>query len=144
MPRPSGEVRAHAFHEALALANAGIRQLVLLGGEPGIGKTHTVTQFATSAHEHGALVLWGSCYEWDGAPAYWPWIQALGSWLRIGVGQYLDASAVPVAFKVSSAALASRANFSRIGACAAANFAASMMVLLMSRATDVRGGDAVR
>jgi len=74
--------------ELLALRNAfdlslrGTRQVILLGGEPGIGKTSIMDEFARDAREKGALVLWGNCYEWDGAPAYWPWTQVLSTWIR--------------------------------------------------------------
>jgi hypothetical protein len=48
---------------------------VLIGGEPGIGKTHLVEAFADEAA--GALVLWGRCQETEGAPPFWPWRQVL-------------------------------------------------------------------
>jgi DNA-binding CsgD family transcriptional regulator len=67
-----------AFEQVLA----GRRQVVLLVGEPGIGKTRTAEAFTTLARERGALVLWGSCYEWDGAPPYRPWRQAMRAWLH--------------------------------------------------------------
>lgn len=78
------EDELRALHAALDRALAGAGQLVLLVGEPGIGKTRTSERLASSARERGALVLWGSCYEWDGAPAYWPWTQALRTWLHHG------------------------------------------------------------
>lgn len=64
---------------ALEQAEAGRGQIVLLVGEPGIGKTRTATVIAGEAEAAGAEVLWGSCYEWEGAPPYWPWLQALRS-----------------------------------------------------------------
>lgn len=51
--------------------------LVIVTGDPGIGKTRLAEEFATHAEEHGAVVRWGRCWEGDGAPAFWPWIQIL-------------------------------------------------------------------
>ncbi|MBI4219593.1 MAG: AAA family ATPase [Chloroflexi bacterium] len=57
-------------------------QIVLLAGEPGIGKTRTAQRFAAYAQKRGALVLKGRCYEGQGAPAYWPWIQVVRTYLQ--------------------------------------------------------------
>ncbi|WP_144186629.1 helix-turn-helix transcriptional regulator [Elioraea rosea] len=62
---------------ALADTLAGKSRLVLLSGEPGIGKTRTAQALAAEAEEAGTLVLWGRCHEEAGAPSYWPWAQAL-------------------------------------------------------------------
>ncbi|MBA3652779.1 MAG: AAA family ATPase [Actinobacteria bacterium] len=62
---------------AMGDALAGKGRLVLLAGEPGIGKTTLATAAVTTAENNGALVLWGSCWEGEGAPAFWPWIQVL-------------------------------------------------------------------
>ncbi len=50
--------------------------LLLISGEPGIGKTLLAEHAARRAAEAGARVTWGRCWEAGGAPAYWPWIQA--------------------------------------------------------------------
>ncbi|MBI1817887.1 MAG: AAA family ATPase [Deltaproteobacteria bacterium] len=55
----------------------GRGRLILLAGEPGIGKTRTAEEFASSVQERGGQVLWGRCYEGEGAPAFWPWVQVL-------------------------------------------------------------------
>ena len=47
---------------------AGQGQLVMLAGEPGIGKTRTAQELASYAESLGSQVLWGWCYERDGAP----------------------------------------------------------------------------
>jgi tetratricopeptide (TPR) repeat protein len=60
---------------AADLAFAGRGQLVLVSGEAGIGKTRLAEELATYAHLRDALVLWGRCYEGEGAPPYWPWVQ---------------------------------------------------------------------
>jgi predicted ATPase len=65
---------------------AGRRQLVLISGEPGIGKTRCAEALADIAEDQGALVLWGRCNEDAGAPPYWPWVQILRA--------YIDASSL--------------------------------------------------
>ncbi len=44
-------------------ARAGRRRVALLVGDPGIGKTRLAAEFCRTAHEEGALVLLGRCYE---------------------------------------------------------------------------------
>ena len=54
----------------------------MLVGEPGIGKTSTAKEFTEHAVAQGAQVLWGRCYESIGMPPYWPWVQAIRSYVR--------------------------------------------------------------
>lgn len=68
--------------DALENALSGQGRLVMLVGEPGIGKTRTAQQLANAAQLHGALVLWGRCYEEQGMPPYWPWVQAIRGYVR--------------------------------------------------------------
>ena len=58
------------------------RAPVLLGGEPGIGKSRLADELMGYARARGARVLVGRCWEAGGAPAYWPWVQALRRYLR--------------------------------------------------------------
>lgn len=46
-------------------------------GEPGIGKTRIADEFAAHAGERSFETYVGRCYEGEGAPAYWPWLQVL-------------------------------------------------------------------
>jgi predicted ATPase len=71
---------------AFGRALAGRRQIVLISGEPGIGKTTCAEAVADCAEDQGALVLWGRCHEEAGAPPYWPWVQILRA--------YVDASSL--------------------------------------------------
>ncbi len=48
---------------ALEEALSGQGRLVMLVGEPGIGKTRTAQELAAEAENLGAQVLWGWCYE---------------------------------------------------------------------------------
>ena len=67
---------------ALDDAATGQGRVVVLAGEPGIGKTMTSQEFAAIAQQRGARVLWGRCYEGQGAPSYWPWIQIVTSYIN--------------------------------------------------------------
>jgi class 3 adenylate cyclase/DNA-binding CsgD family transcriptional regulator len=67
--------------ERLAAAVAGQGSVVLLLGEPGIGKTRLLEELAMTARTQGVPVLWGRCYEGEGAPAYWPWVQVVRAYV---------------------------------------------------------------
>jgi DNA-binding CsgD family transcriptional regulator len=60
---------------ALTEALGGSSRVVLITGEPGIGKTALAVQLAGEAEALGAAVRWGRGSEREGAPAFWPWIQ---------------------------------------------------------------------
>src|SRR5262245_30103373 len=66
---------------AFEAATRGRGRIVLLVGEPGIGKTATAEQLAESAQKAGAEVLVGRCYEGAGAPPFWPWHQVLDAYV---------------------------------------------------------------
>jgi eukaryotic-like serine/threonine-protein kinase len=76
------EAELAALVGALDGAVGGLGGLVLIGGEPGIGKSRLADEVAGHARDRGFLVLWGRAWEDAGAPAYWPWIQILRSYLR--------------------------------------------------------------
>jgi DNA-binding SARP family transcriptional activator len=60
--------------KALTAVTDGRGQVVLVAGEPGIGKTSLLRRFAELA---GVPVAWGSCPEHVAAPPLWPWEQVL-------------------------------------------------------------------
>ncbi len=70
----------------------GLGTIVLVAGEPGIGKTRLVQEAAGRAATRGCVVAWARCDEGDGAPPFWPWIQAIRTLLA-----HLDADAVRAA-----------------------------------------------
>jgi DNA-binding SARP family transcriptional activator len=72
------------FRAALDDALAGRMSLLLIAGEPGIGKSRLGDEATTLAEAGGANVLWGGCWEAGGAPAYWPWVQAMRAYIRGG------------------------------------------------------------
>ena len=65
----------------LAGAFAGRGGVVLVRGEPGIGKSGLLRVFRARARDRGAVVLSGRCWEAGGAPAFWPWIDALRAYV---------------------------------------------------------------
>ena len=54
-------------------------RVVLIEGEPGIGKTRLVEEAATAAAARDTAVLWGRAFEGGAAPAFWPWLPPLRS-----------------------------------------------------------------
>ncbi|MDA1128584.1 MAG: AAA family ATPase [Chloroflexi bacterium] len=62
---------------ALDEAMAGRGQMVMLAGEPGIGKTRLAEELTNQARALGSEVLWGWCYEHAGAPPYWPYVHPI-------------------------------------------------------------------
>jgi DNA-binding SARP family transcriptional activator len=68
--------------EGLDDAFAGHGRLFLVAGEPGIGKSWLADALLARARARGARVLVGRCWEAGGAPAFWPWIQALRPHIR--------------------------------------------------------------
>jgi len=62
------------------VAAGGGREIVLVSGEAGIGKTTLATQVARAAFEAGATVLLGRCDEDLGAP-YGPFVEALSHYV---------------------------------------------------------------
>jgi class 3 adenylate cyclase len=57
--------------------------IMLVSGEPGVGKTTLSARFAADVHDQGAVVVYGRCDEDLGIP-YRPWVEALSllvAWL---------------------------------------------------------------
>ncbi|MEZ4503460.1 MAG: protein kinase [Dehalococcoidia bacterium] len=80
-----------AFDEAFS----GRGSVVMLVGEPGIGKTRTSLELETYARMRGGRVIWGRAHEAAGAPPYRPWVQAAdtysSAWGLDSVGPLLAA-----------------------------------------------------
>ncbi len=62
---------------AFAAALAGRGGLVLVEGEPGIGKTRLAQAIAAEAEDAGAFVHWARAHREAGAPSLWLWRQIL-------------------------------------------------------------------
>ena len=75
---------------AFERAMSGQGRMVMLAGEPGIGKTRLAGELAALAHERGAQVLWGGCYENGGfSLPYLPFVEVLRSYLLSPAGDAL-------------------------------------------------------
>jgi DNA-binding CsgD family transcriptional regulator len=81
-PYVGRETELAALTADLQAAVAGRGGVVLLAGEPGIGKTRLAEELAARATARGALVLWGRCWEGEGAPAFWPWVQVVRAYVQ--------------------------------------------------------------
>src|SRR3954454_3703321 len=68
--------------QTVEAAIAGQGTIVLIGGEPGIGKSRMAEALARHAAAAGARVAVGRAWEAGGAPAFWPWVQAIRTLLR--------------------------------------------------------------
>jgi hypothetical protein len=66
-----------ALDDALEAAMGGRGALLVLLGEPGIGKTHLARHFERSCAQRAISTAWAQCWEWGGAPAFWPWSQVI-------------------------------------------------------------------
>jgi DNA-binding SARP family transcriptional activator len=72
--------RERELAELLPIADAALAgrgAVVLIGGEPGIGKSRLAEALARHAADRDAQVAVGRCWEAGGAPPLWPWVQAL-------------------------------------------------------------------
>ena len=65
------------LREGLKGALTGRGRLFLVSGEPGSGKTRLTEELTTYARMRGSCVLVGKCFDGKGAPAFWPWLQAI-------------------------------------------------------------------
>lgn len=70
-------LRRH-WHEA----QRGHAQLVLISGEPGVGKTRLAKELIAYGRLHGGRILQGGCYEYEAMVPYLPFAEALREWVH--------------------------------------------------------------
>ena len=104
LPLPAALARGHrsplvgregalaALRNEWEAARTGARRLVLLAGEPGIGKTRLAGDFARAAFAGGATVLYGRAQE-DALAPYQPLAEALHPYVAACSQAQLDAHA---------------------------------------------------
>ncbi len=68
--------------QRLSIARAGQTTVVILAGDPGIGKSRLLMTLADQASKVGALTLRGGAVEAEGMPPYLPFLEALGRYIR--------------------------------------------------------------
>lgn len=57
--------------------------LVMIGGEPGVGKTRLAEELMAEARQRGMTAFIGHCYEMEGAPPYIPFVEILEAAARM-------------------------------------------------------------
>ena len=73
---------AAQLREHWANAQQARGQLVLLSGEPGVGKTRLAQDLVAHAQKSGATLLRGGCYEYEATTPYLPFVEAFREWTR--------------------------------------------------------------
>jgi class 3 adenylate cyclase/tetratricopeptide (TPR) repeat protein len=71
------ETEIQRLEAALDAVGVGSARLVLLAGEPGVGKTRLAQEVMLAARRRGFVVATGRCYEPQQAVAYYPFLEAL-------------------------------------------------------------------
>ncbi|MGN6812567.1 MAG: helix-turn-helix transcriptional regulator [Thermomicrobiales bacterium] len=138
LPRLAGRDREQAvLRDRLAAARAGHGDLVLIGGEAGIGKTALAEALLAEANGQAALVLAGHCYDLSETPSYGPWREVFARAPRDAALPALPTAVLPL--ERDGAVLASQgAILARVHAFLAALAARQPLVLLLE---DVHWAD---
>lgn len=68
-----------ALDEVLGRVCGGERAVVVITGEPGIGKSRLLDEVAVRVLQRGGRTAWGRTTEVGLTPAFWPWLQILGA-----------------------------------------------------------------
>ena len=76
-------------------------QLVLLSGEPGVGKTRLAQDLIAHARDAGATVLRGGCYEYEATTPYLPFVESFREWTRWQSPAQLRAALGPTAPEIA-------------------------------------------
>jgi class 3 adenylate cyclase/tetratricopeptide (TPR) repeat protein len=78
--------------------------LVLLSGEPGVGKTRLAQELVAHAQQSGATVLRGGCYEYEATTPYLPIVEAMREWTHWQGPDQLRAILGPTAAEIAKLA----------------------------------------
>lgn len=77
--REAERAELRSFLDGLAEGHGGV---VVIGGEPGVGKTRITEEIAEDARKREHRVLIGRCYESEAAPPYIPFVEIIESAMR--------------------------------------------------------------
>ncbi len=96
------EIELQQLQNALSDAFAGQGRVIVISGEPGIGKTRLAQLITTECADRGGFAAWGHTTEEGGTSAYWLWVQPAtiiggpSAPLNIGAGDDSDKPSVVV------------------------------------------------
>ena len=93
-------------------AVAGQGGVLLLGGEPGVGKTRLAEELLTEGRRRQLLTVVGNCYDQEGAQPFIPFVEALESLARTMADDELRATLGDAAPEVAKLVPALRQRFS--------------------------------
>ena len=77
LPLAGRRAELEVLRAARAAAGAGHGRVVVVEGDPGIGKTRLVTEAFHEAEDEGWVVATATCLATGDAPAFWPWAELL-------------------------------------------------------------------
>ncbi|MDA2937954.1 protein kinase, partial [Acidobacteria bacterium AH-259-A15] len=77
------EAEQAELQRLLAQVQQGQGALILIGGEPGVGKTRLAEELLSQARKLSILSLKGHCYEMEGAPPFIPFVEILEHGSRV-------------------------------------------------------------
>lgn len=77
------EAERGELRRLLEQAARGQGALVMIGGEPGVGKTRLAEELLLEARQRGMLAWTGHCYEMEGSPPYIPFVEVLETGTRV-------------------------------------------------------------
>jgi DNA-binding SARP family transcriptional activator len=89
------EKELEVFRQAVARAKTGTGSLILVEGEPGIGKTCLLEAIDSDARHQGIPSAVARCVEVGGSPPYWPWSQVFRGLVGVLGVDTVTASADP-------------------------------------------------
>lgn len=98
----SAEFRLLQQHWSLAQQGRG--HLVLVSGEPGVGKTRLAQEILAFAQTTGAIILRGGCYEYEATTPYLPFVEALRDWVHLQSAGALRDQLGPTASEIAKLA----------------------------------------
>ena len=85
----------------LGAVGEGHGRVVFVAGEPGIGKTRLLAEFASRARAEGWRIFAGRAYETEGMPPYLPFAEALREYIRSApletLGEHVEAAGSEIA-----------------------------------------------
>jgi class 3 adenylate cyclase/tetratricopeptide (TPR) repeat protein len=77
MPFVGREAERQRLDQRLAEMQGGHGGIVMVAGEPGLGKTRLAEELARQAARQGLEVLWGHCFEGEWTPPYTPFAEVI-------------------------------------------------------------------